>query len=326
MKRQTMAVVLVLLGTWFVFGDGESAAVSIRFFDKQIYRLASEPILVQVTITNNGPLPYRFRLAEDRAFSLEFEVRTLQNRAVPQADALLRKRTGSRQVYFRDVAVEAGESFSFTEDLRHYAAIEDAGAYVVQAKVYPETYRTSLDGGSPGGTGSPAALVSNRLQLTVRPPAIPGPDGLPVALDVETKANLVREKLPPDEVVAWTINARQKSQWEKFFLYIDLESMVSRDGSRQRQWRAESEEGRARMVARYRSDLMAATVDGDISMIPSDFTVERTAYNAENAEVTVLELFRQTNFTERRRYTYYLRREGGFWSIVDYVVINLGTE
>ncbi|MDR0639877.1 MAG: hypothetical protein LBG27_13435 [Spirochaetaceae bacterium] len=322
MKRQTIAVVLVLLGARFVFGD-ENVAVSIRFYDKQIYHLASEPILVQVTITNNGLLPYRFRLAEDRAFSVEFDVKTLQNRMVPQADALLRKRTGSRQVYFRDVAVETGESFSFIEDLRHYAAIEDAGAYVIQAKIYPEAYRASLDG-APDGT--PAVLSSNRLQLTVRPPAIPGPDGLPVMLDVETKANLVREKLPPDEVVAWTINARQRSQWEKFFLYIDLETMVSRDGSRQRQWRTESEEGRARMVARYRSDLMAATVDGDISMIPSDFTIERTAYNAENAEVTVQCLFRQNNFTERRRYTYYLRRDSSFWSIVDYMVINLGTE
>jgi hypothetical protein len=326
MKRQTMAAVLVLLGARFVFGAGEGATVSIRFYDKQIYHLASEPILVQVTITNNGPLPYRFRLAEDRVFSLDFDVRTLQNRTVPQAEALLRKRTGSRQVYLRDVAVEAGESFSFIEDLRHYAAIEDAGAYVIQAKVYPESYRMSLDGSSSNGTGSQAMLSSNRLQLTVRPPAIPGPDGLPVALDVETKANLVREKLPPDEVVSWTIHARQKSQWEKFFLYINLEAMVSRDGSRQRQWRAESEEGRIRMVARYRSDLMESTVDGDISMIPSDFTIERTAYNAENAEVTVLELFRQNNFTERRRYTYYLRRDGDFWSIVDYVVINLGTE
>ena len=324
MKRQTMAVVLALLGAGGVFSDG-NAAVSIRFYNKQIYHLASEPILIQVTITNNGLVPYRFRLAEDRAFSLDFEVRTLQNRAAPQADMLLRKRTDSRQVYFRDVAVETGESFSFIEDLRHYAAIENAGGYVIQAKIYPEAYRTSLDGPD-GGTGNPAVLSSNRLQLTVRPPAIPGPDGLPVALDVETKANLVRERLPPDEVVTWTINARQRSQWERFFLYIDLEAMVSRDGSRQRQWRAESEEGRARMVARYRSDLMAATVDGDISMIPSEFTVERTAYNAENAEVTVLELFRQSNFTERRRYTYYLRRDSGFWNIVDYVVINLGTE
>jgi hypothetical protein len=319
MKKLTVIAVLVLWGAGFGFADGEGADVSIRFYNKQIYHLSSEPVLVQVTVSNRGPLPYRFRLADDRAFSLDFEVKTLQSRTVSQSVALLRKRSESRQVYFRDIAVEAGESFSFVEDVQSYAAIESPGAYIIQAKLYPETYRTAL-----GGTE--AALVSNRLQLSVRPPAIPGPDGVPVALDVETKANLARERLPPDEVVAWTISARQKSQWEKFFLYIDLETMVSRDGARQRQWRAESEEGRARMIARYKSDLMESVADGDISMIPSDFTVERTAYNAENAEVTVIELFRQSNFTERRRYTYYLRRDNGIWSIIDYMVINLGTE
>jgi hypothetical protein len=322
-----MVTVFVLFGAWFVFGDEEGADVSIRFYDKQVYHLSTEPILVQVTVSNKGPLPFRFRLADDRAFSLDFDVRTLQNRAVAEADILLRKRAESRQVYFRDIAVEAGESFSFVEDLQSYAAIKESGAYIIQAKLYPETYRTAITtaiGTTPGGRMG--TLLSNRLRLTVRPPAIPGPDGIPVALDIETKANLVRERIPPDEVVAWTISARQKSQWEKFFLYIDLESMVSRDGPRQRQWRAESAEGRARMVARYKSDLMESVVDGDISMIPSDFTIERTAYNAENAEVTVIELFRQNNFTERRRYTYYLRRDNGIWNIVDYTVINLGTE
>lgn len=308
-----------LLSAAIVSGDAGGAGLSIRFYDKRIYHLSADPILVQITISNDGPLPYRFRLADDRSFSLDFDVKTLQNRAVEQAPVLLRKRAESRSVFYRDITVEAGESFSFIEDLQQYAAITGAGAYVVQAKLYPETYRLALN-------GEAEALVSNRLQLAMRPPAIPGPDGIPVALDTATGANLARERIPPDEVVAWTITARQKSQWEKFFLYIDLEMMVSRDAVRQRQWRAESEEGRARMVARYRSELMEAVVDGDIAMIPSEFFIERTAYNAENAEVVVLALFRQPNFTERRRYTYYLRRQDGVWNIIDYMVVNLGTE
>jgi hypothetical protein len=295
-----------------------SAELVIRFYDRQAYYLASEPVFVQVSVSNTGASPYRFRLADERAFSLDFDVRTLQNRAVAEADALLRKRTENRHVYYRDVTVEPGESFSFVEDLRSFAALGTAGAYIIQAKLYSETYKAA----------GAEALLSNRLQLSLRPPAITGPDGAVVMLNEETKANLVRDKLPPDEVVAWTLEARQKSQWEKFFLYVDMESMLSRDGPRQRQWRAESEEGRARMLARYKADLQAEVVDGDIAMIPSAFTIERTSYNAENAEVAVIELFRGGggNFTERRRYTYYLRREGGVWSIIDYMVINLGTE
>jgi hypothetical protein len=149
---------------------------------------------------------------------------------------------------------------------------------------------------------------------------------VPLALDVETNAVLVREKLPPDAVISYLITARQKEQWEKFFLYLDLEAMLSRDSYRRRQWLAESEEGRQRMIARYRTELRAETTDGDIATIPKDFSIERTLYGAEDGTVTVLEYFKVGTYTEKKRYTYYLRRSDDIWTIVDYSVVNLGTE
>jgi hypothetical protein len=44
-------------------------------------------------------------------------------------------------VYFREIAVENGESFSFVEDIRDYADLRHSGAFVVQARVYPELYQ-----------------------------------------------------------------------------------------------------------------------------------------------------------------------------------------
>ena len=98
-------------------------AFNIRYFDKRVYYLEQDPIFIQVTLTNNGPYPYRFRLADERAFSIDFDVRTNTNRTVEAADYVVRRRSQSQQVYFREVSVEAGESFSFVEDLRNYAAI-----------------------------------------------------------------------------------------------------------------------------------------------------------------------------------------------------------
>ncbi|MDR0376977.1 MAG: hypothetical protein LBH70_04200 [Spirochaetaceae bacterium] len=301
--------------------QGRSAIeLNIRFFDKRIYYVADSPIFVQVSITNKGAGPYRFKLADERAWSVDFGVRTVSNRMVEPAAVLVRRRSASAQVFFREISVESGESFSFVEDLRDYADLNQSGAFVVQARVYPELYHTAAL------TPQNTFLESNRLSLNIRPPSIPGPDGIPLAMDVETNALLVREKLPPDEVVAYTLTARQKSQWEKFFLYLDLDAMVSRDGSRRRQWLAESEEGRRRMTARYRTELQNATVDGDIATIPSEFQIERTSYGAEEGSVVVLEKFRGGAYTERRRYTYTLRRRDDIWMIVDYTVVNLGTE
>lgn len=297
-----------------------SVELNIRFFDKHIYYVADAPIFVQISITNKGPGTYRFKLADERAWSVDFDVRTVSNRTVDPAEVLVRRRTAAAQVYFRDISVESGESFSFVEDIRDYADLRQSGAFVVQARVYPELYHSA---GFAAGT---TPLESNRLSLNIRPPVIPGPDGIPLAMDVETNAVLVREKLPPDEVVAYTLTARQKSQWEKFFLYLDLEAMVARDGGRRRQWLAESEEGRRRMTARYRTELQNATVDGDIATIPTEFQIERTTYGAEEGTVVVLERFRTGSYTERKRYTYTLRRKDDIWTIIDYTVVNLGTE
>ncbi|MDR0475514.1 MAG: hypothetical protein LBH43_17805 [Treponema sp.] len=314
--------------------DGSGVTLNIRYFDKRIYHLETDPVMIQLTITNNGTAPFRFKMAEERAFSVDFDVRTTTNRALEAADTLQRKRSSSRQIYFREVLVECGESFSFAEDLRDFARISQSGVYVVQARLYMELYYPETAGIKAGAiqtanrinNGNASFIISNSLPLTVRPKADFGPDGTPVFLDVETNAVLVRERLAPDEVVNYTLTARQKEQWEKFFLYLDLEEMYKRDSFRRRQWLAESEEGRSRLLARYKSELQAAVVDGDIATIPRRFTIERTDYGNEEGTVTVLEYFDMGMFLERKRFTYYMRRIDGIWTIVDYVTVKLGTE
>lgn len=317
----------------FFFGVLSAASadigLSIRYFDKRIYYIYGpadlsgriDPIYVQVTITNNSPAPFRFKLADERVFSIDFDVRTMTNRPVDPAPLLLRKRSQSQQVYFREVSIASGESFSFVENLRDYVDLQQSGSFIVQVWMYPELYRTI------SAASSVRPLESNRLSLSLRPPSLIGPDGIPLEMDVETNAVLVREKLPPDEVVKYLLSARQKSQWEKFFLYLDLEAMLTRDGVRQRQWLTESEEGRRQMIARYRQDLQRSVVDGDIGMIPIEFQIERTNYNEMEGTVVALEKFKTgPTVTERKRYTYYVRRKYDIWTIVDYSVINLGTE
>ncbi|MDR2468681.1 MAG: hypothetical protein LBD22_06955 [Spirochaetaceae bacterium] len=323
MKKNYIMVALFCLIAGFLCA-AEGVSVNIRYYDKKVYFAENEPVFILVTVANNSSGVYRFRIADDRAFSLDFDTRTRANRPVEHAEILERRRSSAAQVFFRDVSIEPGESFSFVENLRDYAKIETAGNFVVQARVYPELLNTARQTVS---MNSPLdSLASNRLALQIKTRGITGSDGLAVALDVETGAVLERAKLVPDQVITWTLKARQKSEWEKFFLYLDIEKMISRDGPRQRRWRAESEEGRQRMIANYRSELQKATIDGDISAIPMQFDIENTSYNAREGTVVVLEKFKTGDYIERKRYTYYLEKEDEYWSIIDYTVMNLGTE
>ncbi len=313
--------------------------VSIRYLEKKVYFAGQGPIFIQINITNNSASTYRFYLADERAFSIDFDVRTMTNRSIEPSEILIRKRTQNQQVFFREVALQSGESFSFTEDLTEYVKLDQTGSYLIQARLYPELYQTTritsgntFTNNSPGTAGLSTrsmqnpVIESNRLSLTLRPAPLAEPGKPTPVLDADTNAILVRQNLPPDQVIEYILSARQKGQWEKFFLYLDLEAMLSRDGVRKRQWQAESEEGRQKMLERYRSDLKNAIVDGDIATIPIEFTVERTNYGAEDGTVMVLEKFRYGTYVERKRYTYYVRRKDGIWMVVDYSVINLGTE
>jgi len=330
-----LAVFGIILPLNVVAGETTAATgidFSIRFFDKRIYYAESDPIYIQVTITNNSPLTYRFKLADERVFSLDFDVRTMSNRILDPADVLVRKRTQYQQIFFREIAVEAGESFSFVENLRDYVKINQAGSFVVQARVYPELLRSGSNAAATTATAvantaatAPVSFASQRLNLNIWPPLATTAEGIPLEMDVATGAVLVRERLAPDQVVDYMINARQKSQWEKFYLYLDLEEMLKQDGARQRKWLSESEEGRKRMVDQFRQELKNSSTDG-ISVIPTDYLIEMTRYNNFEGTVTVLEKFKNLSFTEVKRYTYYVRFKDNVWTITGYSVTNLGTE
>jgi len=316
--RICFLLIFVFCGLSFLqaFETKGQVEFNIRFFDRRIYYVESDPIFVQITITNNSPAPYRFKLADDRVFSVDFDIRTMSNRQLQQADSLTRKRTVNSQVFFREVAIESGESFSFVEDLRDYISFGQAGSYRVRAKIYPELYRTNTIN----------TLESNFLNLNLRPDIILDRNGVPVEMDIATGAVLVRQRLPPDEVVAYMLTARQESQWSRFFLYLDPQAMLLRDAVQRRKYMAENEAGRQRMVLEYRQNLQNSIVDGDIVMIPTSFDILRTVYNNDEGTVVVLQRYRMHNFTELREYTYRLEKQDNFWVIVNYSVQGMGTE
>jgi len=323
MKYLRLAFLCFTAFVLFVFAGLSSLAASdagqvefnIRFFDRRVYFAESDPILVQVTITNNSSSPYRFKLADDRGFSIDFDIRTMSNRSLAASDALTRKRTVNAQVFFREVTIETGESFSFVEDLRDYIKFGQPGSYRVRAKIYPELFRASAT----------TAMETNYLNLNLRPAVIPGPDGIPLEMDIVTGAVLVRQKLPPDEVVTYMLTARQQAQWERFFLYLDLETMLQRDPVQSRKYNAENESGRRKMVSNYRLDMQKSTADGDIVLIPTSFEILKTEYNNDKGTVVVMQRFRYINYTELKRYTYSLEKRDNYWIIVNYTVEGMGT-
>ena len=289
---------------------------SIRFYEKRIYFLddPNHPVQLETVITNNSPHTYRFKMTNYRVYILDFEVTTPTNIMLNHSRKFTIARNTNQPVLFREISLEPGEKYGIVVSLSDFINIDKPGLYVIRAVFFPE-----LNLNDSGET-----LRSNNLILNIRP-AIVSPEERAV-IEEETGKLLARESLPPDEVIAYTLGARQKSQWEKFFLYLDLESLFLRQPDRARRYRQMSEEDRKRTLDLFKKDLKQEKVDNDILVIPSSFEIIQTSYTPFEATVLVLEKFDYRDYTEVKRYTYTLQRRDRLWLVTDYSLTNLGTE
>lgn len=295
----------------------KDVSVSIKYFDRTVYYPGSEdenPVFVQVSIRNNGAKTLRFKLADDRMFSIDFNAYTVKNTMLGQTEKIVRKRTTNQTVYFREISLENGEEYSFVENLKDYIEIKEPSVYYIELLFYPELYKSKY-----------ISLTSNRLSLEVRPsPSAASSSVLPVK--ASTAELLVPEEISPDKVVEQTIIARQKSLWDQYFLYMDVEAMLQRNAAAKRKYTSVSADERARMLKSYKSDLMQSRIDNDIVAVPERFEIEKTVYTKTEGTVTVTEWFKYPNFHEKKSYVYKVRQHEGIWQIYDYTVTNLGTE
>ena len=179
---------------------------------------------------------------------------------------------------------------------------------------YPELY-------NPNGS----KVTSNRLNLDIRPaPSASSSSVLPV--ESESASVLKPESISPDRVVEQTIVARQKTLWDQYFLYMDLEQMMRRNADISRRYENASADERSRMLTSYKTDLMQNRIEYDIVAVPESFHIETTTYSENDGTVSVIEYFKYPNFREKKRFVYKVRQRDGIWQIYDYTVTNLGTE
>jgi hypothetical protein len=310
-KNLVGALASVLLAV-AAFGAAADVRLSIRFFDKRIYFPGTE-IPVIVTISNETESTYRFKLADDRVYSLGFEARTPSNRLLDLADSYKVAMSRSEPAFYRELAIKPGEEYSFREDLGRFVAISEPGNFTVRASFYPEL-----------ASSGAAPLSSNVLGLAVRPS--PGLPPASEAIRAVTGEALKAQALPPDEVVRRTLVARQKGLWNEYFLYLDLVSLLSRDQDRKRRYDAESDEGRRLMVERFKTDLRSDVTGSDIVLLPYSFEILETRYTEARGFVKALEKFQSGQLRLVKEYDYELERRDEVWYVVGYTVFNKGTE
>lgn len=319
MKRFVLVIIsiFILFAQSIVAQENEDVQVSIKLYNKTLYypgESLDNPIYVHITVANKSDETLRFKLADDRMFSIDFTAFNSKNKKLPYTEEIIKKRTTDRIVYFREIALETGEEYSFVENLKDYVQITEPAIYYFELDFFPELYKSKNN-----------KIESNRLRIDVKPsPSATGVTKVPVSN--ETISVLKPESISPDKVVEQTIVARQKNLWDQFFLYMDIEKMLTRDQARKRKYTTLSDIERNRMIQDYKLDLMQARIDNAIVAIPESFYIEKTVYTQTEGSVSVIQWFKYDTFKEKKRYVYSVQKRDEIWHIYDYTVENLGTE
>jgi hypothetical protein len=327
LKKRVLLCALVAFAFIGPSAGAQSVDLSIRFFDTQVYFPDSE-IRIQLTIRNDSPDPFRFRLAEDRVFNIDFDVRTLSNRRLDASSQFINARTSNQRVFYREVTLQPGAEYGFVEDLGDYVSITEPGVYVVTATFHPELVDADGTASAVNGDGVGTAggeIGSQRLMLSIRPQPATVEEQAQASVDSRTADILRREDIAPDEVVRRTIQARQQGEWNRFFLYLNVESLLRANPARERAYLRLSEAERREELAEFREELRAQRIDEAINAIPDSFEILQTSYTPREGEVIANLRFQEEGFTAVRQYSYFLRRDDQTWEIYDYTVTNLGT-
>jgi hypothetical protein len=309
---------LVAIGLLFI-GAAVSAQeldVSIRLYNEHVY-FPDSSIQILVTLSNESPENVTFRLADDRRFNNQFDVRDEANRRAEGTREFTIAQQGNQQIYYRTVLLRPGEQLSFVERLDEYVAIENPGMYTVQAQFYPQLQ--SLDPQS--------VLFSNALTLSIRPGSTPE-----IQREMEMQAvveqQLRRENISPDQVVAFMLDALQQNNWERFFLYLNLEKIYRQSPPREERYIRLGEEEQIEELLAFREQLSgrADAIDAGLVSVPNGYEIIETRYTPTDGQVTARLHFDREGYRERRQYTYELERRNGFWEIIGYFIANLPNE
>lgn len=314
MLRKKIITLTLLFITAFMYAENSSLQCTIRYFNKTIY-YPNKSIPVKLLIQNNTTSSQKFDIADQRSFNVDFTVESLKKEVLPHKEKFIIARNTNQPIFVREVRLEPGDEYNFIVDLAQYIIIDTPGLYRVTAH-----FQTQIQNGNMVRN----SIDSNTLVLSVRNGTEEESEDI-LAKNI-TKEILKQEALSPDQVVKYTIMARSKSEWNKFFLYLDLNQIFLNSEARERKFKRGTEEEQLSMIEGFKNEMINGTEENGIINIPYSFEITNTTYTNLDAQVIVYTKFKYPDYMENKKYIYRLTKKDMVWYITSYEVINLGTE
>jgi hypothetical protein len=286
--------------------------VKIDLANPKIYQ-QNDDIFVNVKIFNSSSDEKYMVIADEKRFSFDFKMVTMQNREIEHSSEYIISFHRVQPIFNSQIRLAPNEAYIYEVRLNDYFDLNITGQYFVKCLYYPELkLNNSING----------VINSNQLSINIRPESIKEEIILEEKAIEEEKKYFV-SKRSPDEVVAFTLNSRMKEEWNKFFLYLDLEKLIQTNNYFKQKYIKADVERQRELIAQYKSYLKKNTID-EISFLPTKFEIIKTEYTSGRGKVDAIIYYRYQDYYEKKYYTFFLNKKGNIWYIYSYEVMNLG--
>lgn len=325
MKTKIYTIALLIFTTLFIFPrdysfkntksySDQGISVKIELANPKIY-LQNDEIFINVKIFNTSNDPTSCIIADDKRFSFDFQMVTMQNRALEHSKEYIISFHKVQPVFNSHIRLAPGEGYIYKARLNDYYDLNRTGQFFVRSLYYPDLKLNNSNMDS---------VSSNQLSINIRPEGIKEMV-LEEKETVEIEKKLFVTKRPPDEIVDFMLNARMNKEWEKFFLYLDLEKLILTNYNFRQKYMKSDVETQKELIKQYKEYLKRNTID-EISFMPHSFNIIKTEYTEGRGKVEVVNSFKYMDYIEEKYYTYFLNKKGNIWYIYSYEVLNLGVK
>ncbi len=260
---------------------------------------------LNVLLSNESKTTATIMVAVDYRQSMR--VSMFDKTEIPLSLAKNIKENQNLDTVYNTITIEPESTYTFVINIEDYVVIPRPGVYKIQVRYYPHLH---ID--------DDKTFIASRAILI---PITNFTKNQALILPSETAEHRSAQKMQkysPDDIVTKMLHALQKSDWDMYFTLVDLRSLYINTVNSDDEFGTFSTAQQNEELANFKKRIINNSKNiADISS-PDYFSVEKTSYTSNNAEVTTLIYNAYDESTAIKQFVFYLKRIHKIWKVVDY--------
>lgn len=294
---------IILFSFFFILSSQSyfNLSLIVKFSNETVYFLG-KPIIIKVEVTNRSYNNYFFQIANDISYNFNFIIISSDGEQLDYKEEYILRRRSIDKIFTKEIMLSPNESYSIEIDINEWFDFKKDGSYFIQAIFYP--YIDS----------SERIISQNVLKLNLKPRVEGESQAVKKVFQTEVERTKLKD-IPPYKIVELHLKARQRREWNEFFLYIDFDSFIMNYPSYRDKYKYASESSRINIIEDFKNYLIS-TFYNDLLY----FEIRRVLIEFDKCKIDVYLEFSYKSFIEKYQAEYYLRLKDQTWLITGYEI------